>query len=52
MSVQLLMVDVKSIVLTHLGHLPALVTTMKYLILQDYSVLVCISALHFIGLKG
>ena len=40
MNVLLLMVDVKCIVLIHLGHFFALVMTMKYLMLQDYSVFV------------
>ena len=40
MNVLLAMVDVKCIVLIQMGHLHALVIIMKYLMLQDYSVLV------------
>ena len=40
MNVLLAMVDVKCIVLIQMGHLHALVMIMKYLMLQDYSVLV------------
>jgi len=41
MNVLLVMVDVKFIVLTHLGRLSAPVIIMKYLMLLDCSVLVC-----------
>ena len=41
MNVPLVMVDVKFIVLILKGHLHALVIIMKYLMTQDYSVLVC-----------